>query len=294
MDWQLPANSIAQFVLIKWKTGLTPYIFITLCAGQGRDCCVMNDLFDITDKKIIVTGGSGDLGRGMAEALLDAGAEVAILDVSDRIFQVCDAFKARGLKVHAVKGDLGTPTELEACFNKALMALGGEVDALFNMAGIHRRHKCEEFPLEEWNAVININLTVTFLMSQLAAREMIKRGRGGKIINIASLLSFFGGYTVPEYSASKGGVTQLTKAFCNEWARYHINVNAIAPGYMGTQMNVNLVNDEGRNAEILARIPAGRWGTPEDVKGIAIFLASSASDYVNGAVIPVDGGYLAR
>lgn len=134
------------------------------------------------------------------------------------------------------------------------------------------RHKCEEFPLEEWNAVININLTVTFLMSQLAAREMIKRGRGGKIINIASLLSFFGGYTVPAYSASKGGVTQLTKAFCNEWARYHINVNAIAPGYMDTQMNVNLVNDEGRNAEILARIPAGRWGTPEDVKGIAYFL----------------------
>jgi len=254
----------------------------------------MNDLFDITNKKIMVTGGSGDLGGGMAEALLDAGAEVVIIDVSDRIYQVCDAFKARGLKVYAVKGDLGTLTGLETCFNKALMALGGEVDVLFNVAGIQRRHKCEEFPLKDWNAVINVNLTVPFLMSQLAAREMIKRGKGGKIINIASVLSFLGGYTVPAYSASKGGVAQLTKAFCNEWARYRINVNAIAPGYMDTQLNVNLVNDEGRNAEILARIPAGRWGTPEDVKGAAIFLASRASDYLNGAVIPVDGGYLAR
>ncbi|MDD5017413.1 MAG: SDR family oxidoreductase [Eubacteriales bacterium] len=254
----------------------------------------MHNFFDITNKKMMLTGGSGDLGSGMAEALMDAGAEVALIDVSDRIYTVCDAFAARGFRVHAVKGDLGTPEGLKTCFNEALAALGGEVDALFNVAGIQRRHKSEEFPLEDWNAVININLTVPFLMSQLAAREMIKRSKGGKIINIASMLSFFGGYTVPAYSASKGGVAQLTKAFCNEWARYGINVNAIAPGYMDTQMNVNLINDEGRNAEILARIPAGRWGTSEDVKGVAIFLASQASDYLNGAIIPVDGGYMVK
>jgi len=254
----------------------------------------MENLFDIRGKKIVLTGGSGGLGGGIAEALLGSGAEVAIIDVSPKVTEICEKYRQSGYAAYAVRGDLGTEEGLEKCFREALSDLGGEIDALFNVAGIQRRHKSEEFPKADWDAVLNVNLTVPFLLCQHAAREMIRRGKGGKIINIASMLSFFGGYTVPAYAASKGGVAQITKAFCNEWAKYGINVNAIAPGYMDTQMNVNLINDEKRNTEILARIPAGRWGTPDDVKGVAIFLASKASDYLNGAVIPVDGGYLVR
>ena len=145
--------------------------------------------------------------------------------------------------------------------------------------------------MDDWDAVLNINLSAVFRLCQLAGRLFLKQ-KSGKIINIASMLSFFGGYTVPAYAASKGGVAQLTKALSNEWAGKGINVNAIAPGYMDTQMNTGLIADEARNAQITARIPARRWGTPEDMKGTAVFLASPASDYLNGAVIPVDGGYL--
>lgn len=254
----------------------------------------MNNLFDISGKKIIFTGGSGDLGKLMVEGLLASGAEVAILDVSRMVGAVVDDFRARGFNAHAVQGDLGDRLEMERCFRNGLELLGGEVDVLFNVAGIQRRHRSEDFPAKDWDDVLNINLTVPFMLCQLAGREMLARGRGGKIVNIASMLSFFGGLTVPAYSASKAGIAQITKALCNEWAGRGINVNAIAPGYMDTQMNVNLVNDEARNREILARIPAGRWGTGTDMQGIAIFLSSKASDYLHGAVIPVDGGYLAR
>jgi 2-dehydro-3-deoxy-D-gluconate 5-dehydrogenase len=251
------------------------------------------NLFDLTGRKAMVTGGGGDLGGGVVEAYAESGAQVVILDASDRAKDVAAKLSARGLKVGAVKADLSTRVNLEKAFTEALSMLGGKVDILVNAAGIQRRHKSEEFPIEDWDAVINVNLTVTFSMCQLAAREMIKSGHG-KIINFASMLSFFGGYTVPAYAASKGGVAQLTKAFANEWAGKGLNVNAIAPGYMDTQMNVKLVNDPGRNSEILARIPAGRWGTPDDLKGITIFLATEASNYLDGAVIPVDGGYLSR
>ena len=145
--------------------------------------------------------------------------------------------------------------------------------------------------MEDWDAVININLSAVFSLCQMAARVMLKNG-SGKIINIASMLSYFGGYTVPAYAASKGGVAQLTKAMANELASQGINVNAIAPGYMATKMNVNIIEDEARNESITNRIPAKRWGTPEDLKGVAVFLSSEASDYINGAIIPVDGGYL--
>lgn len=171
--------------------------------------------------------------------------------------------------------------------------LGGGIDILLNNAGVQRRSRCEDFALEDWDAVINVNLNAVFVLCQLAGRKMLAQG-GGKIINLASMLSFFGGFTVPAYAASKGGVAQLTKALSNEWAGRNIQVNAIAPGYMATEMNTALMGDEGRSTEILGRIPARRWGTPEDMKGIAVFLASPASDYVNGAVIPVDGGYLAK
>ena len=171
--------------------------------------------------------------------------------------------------------------------------LGGKIDILLNDAGVQRRNHCEDFTLEDWDTVINVNLNAVFVLCQLAGREMLKQG-SGKIINMASMLSFFGGFTVPAYAASKGAVAQLTKALSNEWAGKNIQVNAIAPGYMATEMNTALINDNGRNTEILARIPAGRWGTAKDMKGLAVFLASDASNYISGAVIPLDGGYLAK
>ncbi|MEN6418828.1 MAG: SDR family oxidoreductase [Clostridiaceae bacterium] len=254
----------------------------------------MLGLFDVREKKIMVTGGSGGLGRSVAEGLLEAGAEVVVFGSSEKAAQTEREFVQRGLNAHSVSGDLSNEASLNRCFEQALAALDGAVDVLVNAAGILRRGRSEDFSIADWNAVMNLNLTATFLLSQLAARNMIQRGKGGKIINFASLVSFFGGQTVPAYAASKGGVAQLTKALCNDWAKYKINVNAIAPGYFDTPMNAASFGDEKRSSEIVGRIPLGRWGAPEDLKGIAIFLSSSASDYISGAVIPVDGGYLCK
>ena len=250
-------------------------------------------LFDVAGRTAIVTGGTRGLGHGMAEALLDGGAEVAIFGSGKSAGAVAEAFRARGLRCHGLAVDLADETARRDGFDRALKALGGRVDILVNSAGVQRRHKSEDFPLDDWSAVIEVNLTAVFALCQLAGRVMLDQGHG-KIVNIASLLSFFGGYTVPAYAASKGGIAQLTKALANEWAGRGITVNALAPGYMATEMNEALIADAGRNAEISARIPAHRWGTPNDMKGPLLFLASSASDYVNGAVIPVDGGYLGR
>lgn len=252
----------------------------------------MTNIFDLTGKKAIITGGNKGLGKGITEGLLEAGATVAILASSESVFTVAKEFCDKGYKAFGVKCDLANRKSIEASFNEAISMLGG-IDILVNNAGIQRRNKCEDFLLEDWDAVLNVNLSAVFSTCQLAGRMMLEQGKG-KIINVASMLSFFGGFTVPAYAASKGGVAQLTKALSNEWASKGINVNAIAPGYMDTEMNVKLVNDPKRNAEILARIPAARWGTPEDVKGIAVFLASEASNYFSGAVIPVDGGYLGK
>ena len=255
----------------------------------------MTNLFDITGKKIIFTGASGGLGKGMAEGLLEAGAEVAMIGASAKCVQQAEEYRAKGWKAYGLQCDLSSRQAAEEGFGQALELLGGELDVLVNAAGIQRRHKSEEFPLEDWDAVIQVNLTVPFLLCQLAGRKMIEQGRGGKIINFASMLSFFGGFTVPAYAASKGGIAQMTKALCNEWAKYGITVNAIAPGYMDTPMNAALTDPANpRFKEISDRIPAGRWGTAEDMKGIGIFLSSAASDYINGAVIPVDGGYLVK
>lgn len=248
----------------------------------------MSALFDFTGKKAIVTGGIQGLGRGIADGFAAEGMQVAILDVNPNTAQL--AAEAGFIGVQA---DLSNAEQREAAFQEAVAKLGGTLDVIVNCAGIQRRYKSEEFPLSDFNKVIDINLTSVFAMCQLAGRVMLQQGHG-KIINIASMLSFFGGYTVPAYAASKGGVAQITKAMANEWAGRGINVNALAPGYMDTEMNVALINDPGRNTEILARIPAGRWGTPQDMAGAALFLASAASDYLNGAVIPVDGGYLSR
>lgn len=252
----------------------------------------MSNLFDLTGKKAIVTGAAQGLSHGMAEGLMEAGAEVTIFDLSPKIEEVAAEFAGRGFKCHGIRVDVGDRQDREAAFAKAVGLMGG-IDILVNGAGVQRRHKSEEFPLEDWNFVLNINLTAVFALCQLAAREFLKNG-GGKIVNVASMLSFFGGFTVPAYAASKGGVAQITKAFANEWAGRNITVNALAPGYMATDMNTKLIADPSRNHEILSRIPAGRWGTPEDVKGVAVFLSSPASDYLNGAIIPVDGGYLSR
>lgn len=247
-------------------------------------------MFDLHGKKAIITGAAGNgLGSGMAKALLDAGAALVIIDISSALEESVARLSSLG-SVYGVYADISTAESRKKAFDEALALLGG-VDIFVNCAGIQRRSPSEVFPMEDWNAVLEINLTATFDFCQLAGREMLKQG-GGKIINVASMLSFFGGYTVPAYAASKGGVAQLTKALSNEWASKGINVNAIAPGYMATQMNTRLIEDEERNKKILARIPQGRWGTPEDVGGVAVFLASAASDYINGAIIPVDGGYL--
>ncbi len=251
------------------------------------------DIGNITGKKAIVTGGTRGLGKGIVQGFVEAGAEVAIVGVSDRVFGVAKEFQDKGYTVHPVQGDLGKTKAVKGIFDVAVAALGGKLDILVNNAGIQRRNRCEEFPLTDWQDVIDTNLTSLFLMCQYAGQTMLPQG-SGKIINIASLLSFFGGITVPAYAASKGGVAQLTKALANEWASKGLNINAIAPGYMATEMNTNLINDEGRNKEILARIPQGRWGTAEDMAGLALFLASSGSNYINGAIIPVDGGYLGR
>ncbi len=251
------------------------------------------DLFDLTGKTALVTGGNRGLGTGITEGLCEAGAKVVILASSDSVYDAAKKFCEKGFDVKAVKCDLSDEKSIETAFAEASELLGGRIDILVNNAGIQRRNKCEDFLMSDWDDVLNVNLRAVFKLCQLAGREMIKNG-GGKIINLASMLSYFGGFTVPAYAAAKGGVAQLTKALSNEWASKNISVNAIAPGYMATEMNTKLLEDEKRNTEILGRIPVGRWGKPEDVKGITIFLASKASDYLSGAVIPVDGGYLSK
>jgi len=252
-------------------------------------------MFDISGKKVLFTGATGGLGKGMAEGMLKSGAEVVLVGASEKCVKLAEEYRAQGLMAHGVQCDLSNRASVTECFEKSLKALGGEIDVLINAAGIQRRYNSEDFPMEDWDQVIEVNLNVSFLLCKLAGKQMIEQGRGGKIINFASMLSFFGGFTVPAYAASKGGVAQLTKALCNEWARYNINVNAIAPGYMDTPMNAALTDPSNpRFAEITNRIPAGRWGTAQDMLGLAIFLSSSASDYINGAIIPCDGGYLVK
>ena len=250
--------------------------------------------FDLSNNKAIVTGATRGLGKALAEGLMEAGCEVVIVGSTERTHSVAQEFVGKGFKCHGQIIDLKNRNERENGMEAAIRLLGGHLDILVNCAGIQRRHFCEDFPLEDWDDVIEINLTAPFDLSQRAANQFIKQNSKGKIIEVASMLSFFGGYTVPAYAASKGGIAQITKSFSNEWASKGINVNAIAPGYMATDMNTALMVDEKRSKEILDRIPAKRWGLPEDLKGICVFLASEASDYVNGAVIPVDGGYLGK
>lgn len=252
-------------------------------------------LFDIRGKKAIVTGGTRGLGHGMARALLEAGASVVIFGTTEKVYAAAEAFQEENLDCQGLKVDLSRPEERDSGFFQAVTLLGG-LDILVNSAGIQRRFPCEAFPEEDWRDVIEVNMTAPFVLCQLAAREFLKKEPvQGKIINVASMLSFFGGMTVPAYAASKGGVAQFTKALSNELAGKSIQVNAVAPGYMDTDLNTALTDPSNpRFQEITERIPAHRWGTPADMAGITVFLASRASDYISGAVIPVDGGYLSK
>lgn len=255
----------------------------------------MKNFTDLTGKKAIVTGGAQGLSLGMAEGLMEAGAQVCIMDINPKAPFVAEEKRSQGYTCHAVVANLTDQEQREEKFKEAVDSLGGSLDILVNGAGVQRRYKSEEFPKEDWEFVIDVNLNAVFYMCQLAGRQFISQNRGGKIINIASMLSFFGGYTVPAYAASKGAIAQLTKALCNEWAEKGIQVNALAPGYMDTEMNTALMDPSNpRYKEITDRIPAKKWGDKEDMKGPCVFLASSASDYLSGAVIPVDGGYLVR
>jgi 2-deoxy-D-gluconate 3-dehydrogenase len=250
--------------------------------------------FDIKGKKAIVTGGTRGLGHGMAEGLLEEGCEVVIVGSSEGVHRVAEEFRSRGFACHGVQADLGSREQTLACFRSCMELLGGDLDILVNAHGIQRRHQPEDFPLSDWDDVISVNLSSVFVLCQEAGRVMLPKGRG-KIINIASMISFFGGQTIPAYAASKGGIAQLTKALSNDWAGKGIQINAIAPGYMATDMNTALMDPANpRYQQITDRIPAHRWGTPDDMKGICVFLASPASDYITGAVIPVDGGYLVK
>ena len=230
----------------------------------------------------------------MAEGLLEEGCEVVIVGSSEGVHRVAEEFRSRGFACHGVQADLGSREQTLACFRSCMELLGGDLDILVNAHGIQRRHQPEDFPLSDWDDVISVNLSSVFVLCQEAGRVMLPKGRG-KIINIASMISFFGGQTIPAYAASKGGIAQLAKALSNDWAGKGIQINAIAPGYMATDMNTALMDPANpRYQQITDRIPAHRWGTPDDMKGICVFLASPASDYITGAVIPVDGGYLVK
>jgi 2-deoxy-D-gluconate 3-dehydrogenase len=247
------------------------------------------DLFRLDKKIALVTGSASGLGAAIAMALSQAGATVACHGNRRAATATAEAI---GERAAAFQADLSSTSGAEKLFSQVKQTFG-HVDILVNNAGTISRGAAEDVSLEDWEQVIQVNLTSVFQLCQLAAKDMIPRGKG-KIVNIASLLSFQGGIRVPSYAASKGGVAQLTKALANEWAPKGIQVNAIAPGYFATTNTEALQADETRNRQILERIPAGRWGQPEDLGGAALFLASAASDYVTGTVITVDGGWMGR
>ena len=253
----------------------------------------MNNLFDISGKKAFVTGSGTGIGRGIAEGFLEAGATVVLSSQGGAAQEAAKEYRALGYDAYAVTGDLGDSSQVEELFGKAMELLGGRIDILVNNAGTQHRAPSEVFPLHEFDRVMNVNCRSYFQLCQLAARDMLGR-RYGKIINIASMQSFSGIPLTPAYAASKGAVAQMTKVLGNEWIQRGVNVNAIAPGWFDTKLIKAVMEDPVRSTEIMGRLPAKRWGKAADIKGPAIFLASSASDYLAGVILPVDGGYLAR
>lgn len=249
--------------------------------------------FSLEGKVAIVTGCTRGLGQGMAIGLANAGADIVGIDYSTDNAETKKLVEATGRKYHSIQADLTKIDKVEAIVAETVEVFG-HVDILVNNAGIIRREDAINFTEKDWDDVMNINVKTVFFFSQAAARQFMKQGTGGKIINVASMLSFQGGIRVPSYTSSKSGVMGITRALANEWAKENINVNAIAPGYMDTANTAPLLADKERSAAILGRIPANRWGQPADLAGPVVFLASEAGSYVNGYTLAVDGGWLAR
>lgn len=248
--------------------------------------------FDLLGKVAIVTGCCGGLGQGIALGLAKAGCDIVGVDLKS-MAETQHLIESEGRKFLGLNNDIAKLPEIDAVIQHAVKTFG-HVDVLVNNAGAIRRGDALSFSEADWDEVMNLNIRTVFFFCQAAAKQFIAQKTGGKIINIASMLSFQGGIKVPSYTASKSAVMGLTRLLANEWAAMNINVNALAPGYMATSMSADLRSDEARNKAIVERIPAGRWGTPQDMAGPAVFLASSAADYVQGYTIAVDGGWLAR
>jgi 2-deoxy-D-gluconate 3-dehydrogenase len=248
--------------------------------------------FDLTGRTAVVTGANTGIGQAVAIALAQAGANIVAAGRTPPV-ETAAAVAETGAGFHAIDADFGSIEPIARVMAETIDAFG-RLDILVNNAGIIRRAAALDFTEDDWDAVMDVNLKTAFFLAQAAARRMINAGNGGKIINIASMLSFQGGLRVASYTSSKSGLAGLTKALANEWAPLGVNVNAIAPGYFDTNNTTALRADETRSRDILARIPAGRWGQPSDLGGAAVFLASAASDYVHGTILAVDGGWLAR
>ncbi len=261
-------------------------------AAKSEDESMILDSFRLDGKNALVTGSQMGLGLAIALALAEAGANVGCHGLTPEPNDICQEICKCGRKTFFVHGDVSDPAVRSGLVRRTIDELGS-IDILVNNAGTIRRAPAAEFPQEYWDEVIAVNLTSVFHLSQLAGRHMLERGHG-KIVNIASLLSFQGGVLVPAYAAAKSGVAALTRAMANEWAPKGVNVNAIAPGYMATENTAALRKDPGRSRQILERIPAARWGEPSDLAGAAVFLCSAASDYVHGHILLVDGGWMAR
>ncbi len=250
------------------------------------------DMFTLQGKKALVTGASRGIGKAVAIGLAEAGADVALVSRSDVLFQTAQEIEKLGRKALVIQEDLTRPEAAEKVVNATVKSFG-RLDILVNNAGTTRRAPVEDYGDEDWEVVIELNLNAVFRLCRAAGKVMLARGYG-KIVNVASLMSFQGGITIPAYTASKHGVAGLTKSLANEWAGRNITVNAIAPGYVCTEVTVPLQKDKVRNRQILERIPQGRWAEPEDMVGAVIFLASDASRYVQGHVLVVDGGWMSR
>ena len=250
------------------------------------------DAFRLDGRVALVTGSARGLGQGIAVGLAEAGADVALLDrISTADTEA--RLEALGRKSLGIEADLRNLTQTDAERLVAQVTDGlGRIDILVNNAGILQRAPAIDYPADAWDATLAINLSAAFFLSQAAARAYVAAGRGGKIVNLASMLSFQGGAMVPAYTAAKSGIAGITHALANEWAKHGINVNAIAPGYMATEITAALRDDPIRGPAMLGRIPAGRWGTPEDLQGAVVFLASEAAAYIHGIVLPIDGGWL--
>jgi len=254
----------------------------------------MKSIFDLSGMKAIVTGGGKGLGRGIAEGFLEHGAEVVLMGSSDAIFKTREEFSKRGFSVHAVQGDFLSRADRGRSFDDAVKLLGGTVDILVNNAGIQRRIPAEDFPFDKWDEVVEVNLTAVFDLCQRAFPYMKEKGYG-KIINVGSLNCYRSvAQNIAAYQASKSAVLAMCRTLADEWSEFGIRTNGIAPGWVMTEMTAAVANDAAKYPETLRQIPLGRWATPEDFKGITVMLASHAGDFINGTMIPVDGGFLSR